>query len=167
MGMLANKFIQVVYIGASLALSLVAVPSRLSGATIDVAEIRSALICQSLDVSTVKIISAEGIVILRGTVDNINTYEALEPAVKRLGYARVANLIRLTTAPDNSALRRAVERELSLTRALDGCQLQVTAEGGRVVIRGTVQTALQIDAATAVARGVRGVHHVETQLKNL
>lgn len=164
--MKTKNILRGVHIGALFTLFLAA-SSPLCASSIDVGQIRSALLRRKLDVSAVKIVSSEGIVILRGVVEDRVTYDALVPAVRNLGYARVANMVTVRPVRDNSDLRRAVERELSLNRALDGCQLQVTADRGRVLIRGTVQTERQIDAARAAARRVRGVRQVDTDLKNL
>lgn len=148
-------------------LALIAMPCRLPAGSTDVETIRKAFISQHIDVTRLKILSVEGIVILRGTVENVEALNVLTPTVKTLGFKRVANLVKIVSAPDDAALRRAVERELSFTRALDGCQFSVGASRGVVTLCGTVKSELQIDAAVAAARNVRGVRRVQTQLTNI
>jgi hypothetical protein len=106
-----------------------------------------------------------GIVVLKGTADATSAQQAAV-VVKQLGFARVANLIVTRVAADDEVIRREAERQLTLTRALDGCTLHVSCVNGILRVDGTAYNELQIDVARNVLRGV-GAHEVQVSLKKL
>jgi uncharacterized metal-binding protein len=106
-----------------------------------------------------------GIVVLKGTADAASAQQAAA-VVKQLGFARVANLIvTRVTASDDKIVREA-ERQLTLTRALDGCTLHVSCVNGILRVDGTAYNELQVDVARKVLRNV-GASEVQVALKTL
>jgi osmotically-inducible protein OsmY len=105
-----------------------------------------------------------GIVILRGRVaDRAAALEAGRFA-QTLGYKRVANLIQVTTPPDDAAIARKAERELAIHRSLDGCNFRVGSDKGVVRVAGTVRHELQKDVAVELLRNIDGVRAVRADL---
>ena len=100
-----------------------------------------------------------GIVVVRGNGDKA----AVEKVLSQLNVARAANLV-IGYTGDDEAIRRDAERQLTSTRALDGCSLKVSCEKGVLRVTGTVQRDLQIDAARQVLRGVTGAQQVKVEL---
>ena len=107
--------------------------------------------------------NAGGVVILRGIADIASAQRAVA-IVKSLGVSRVANLITTPAATDDDAIRRAAERELASSDALNGCTLRVACEKGVVTVTGTAQSDLQRDAARAVLKRLPGVRDVKVDL---
>lgn len=103
--------------------------------------------------------SVGGVVVVRGTGDKV----AVQQVLKQLNVQRVANLV-TGYSGDDEAIRRAAERQLASTRALDGCALHVSCAKGVVLVTGTVQNDLQIDVARDILRGLDGAQQVKIQL---
>jgi len=106
-----------------------------------------------------------GIVVLKGTSDAASAQQAAA-VVRQLGFARVANLIVTKVAADDDSIRREAERQLTSTRALDGCTLHVSCVNGILRVDGTAYNELQEDVARKVLRNV-GAHEVQVALKKL
>ena len=106
-----------------------------------------------------------GIVVLKGTSDAASAQQAAA-VVKQLGFARVANLIVTRVAANDETIRRDAERQLTLTRALDGCTLHVSCVNGILRVDGTAYNDLQVDVARQVLRNV-GAQEVQVALKKL
>jgi len=131
------------------------------------ASIQSALEGQQIHVSRLDVIETEGIVIVRGQVSRADQAAQISEIVKSLGYSRVANLVNVVPLPDDETIVLNVEREISLTRSLEGCRLVVASNDGIVTLRGTVQSELQKDLAAQVIRRVIGVKNVLTTLDTI
>jgi uncharacterized metal-binding protein len=106
-----------------------------------------------------------GIVVLKGTSDPASAQQAAA-VVKQLGFARVANLIVTRVAANDDTIRREAERQLTLTRALDGCTLHVSCVNGILRVDGTAYNELQVDVARKVLKNV-GAQEVQVALKTL
>jgi uncharacterized metal-binding protein len=106
-----------------------------------------------------------GIVVLKGTSDAASAQQAAA-VVKQLGFARVANLIVTRVAANDETIRREAERQLTLTRALDGCTLHVSCVNGILRVDGTAYNELQVDVARKVLKNV-GAQEVQVALKKL
>ncbi|PKA42573.1 BON domain-containing protein [Rhizobium sullae] len=65
---------------------------------------------------------------------------------------------------DHASLERAVAGALATAGGIDASDVEVTAEGDDIVLTGTVGTVDEIERATAVARGVPGVHAVRNRI---
>jgi len=74
-----------------------------------------------------------------------------------------ANLIQLTSAPDDAVIQRLAERALSRHRSLDGCMLQVDSRHGVVRVAGTVHSELQKQVAAELLKNIDGVRSVQME----
>jgi uncharacterized metal-binding protein len=106
-----------------------------------------------------------GIVVLKGSADAASAKQA-SVVVKQLGFTRVANLIVTKVAADDESIRREAERQLTSTRALDGCTLHVSCVNGILRVDGTAYNELQVDVARKILRNV-GAQEVQVALKKL
>ena len=116
-------------------------------------------------VDGLRAVDVGGILVLRGRTLDLAQAEAIGVYAKSLGYARVANLVRVDQAVDDAALERSIERHLALSRGFDGCNIKVTSQDGAVHMTGTVQHELQKDFALEVVRNVDGVKSVQSDLQ--
>ena len=114
-------------------------------------------------VDRLQVYELAGIVVIRGRVADKAEAEILNQYAQTLGYTRVANLIQIVKHEDALIARKA-ERELSVHRALDGCQFRVTSNRGVVKVSGSVAHELQKDVAMQVLRSIDGVQSVEVTL---
>jgi osmotically-inducible protein OsmY len=103
--------------------------------------------------------SVGGVVVVRGSGDKA----AVQEVLTKLNVQRVANLV-VGYSGDDEAIRRNAERQLTSTRALDGCSLHVSCLNGVVRVTGTVQSDLQADVARSVLRGLEGARQVKVEL---
>ena len=118
------------------------------------------------DIDRLAVYEVGGIVIIRGrTDDNMKAADASRVAAQ-LGYTRVANLVQLTSAPDDVAIQRTAERVLSRQRSLDGCKLRVDSRHGVVRIAGTVHSELQKQVAVELLKNIDGVRGVTDELSH-
>ena len=116
------------------------------------------------DIDNLQVYEVGGIVIIRGrTDDGLKASEASRVA-SQLGYTRVANLVQLTSAPDDAVIQRAAERALARHRSLDGCKLQVDSRHGIVRVAGTVHSELQEQVAVELVKNIDGVRGVQSEL---
>ena len=116
-------------------------------------------------VQGLRAVDVGGILVLRGRTADAAQAEAAGVYAKSLGYARVANLVRVDQAVDDAAIERHIERQLALSRGLDGCNIKVNSQAGAVRISGTVQHELQKDYALELVRNVDGVRSVQSDLQ--
>ncbi|HEV7920537.1 MAG TPA: BON domain-containing protein [Thermoanaerobaculia bacterium] len=128
------------------------------------ADIERAVQDSKLPVSGLVVRSVGDIVVLKGNAPDAATIESAARVVKGLGVQRVANMIQIPTAPNDDAIRREAERQLTQTRALDGCRLTVSCERGVLRVTGRVGSELQQDTVRALLRAVNGVQKIETDL---
>jgi len=115
-------------------------------------------------VERLQVYAVGGIVIIRGRTEDMENAAEASRVATSLGYTRVANLVQLTSAPDDAAIARAAERALSRHRSLDGCHLQVDSQHGVVRIAGTVHNELQKQVAVELLKNIDGVRAVKTEL---
>ena len=115
-------------------------------------------------VDRLQVYEIAGIVIIRGRAASTADAESLNQYAQTLGYSRVANLIQIVKHEDDLIARKA-ERELSVHRALDGCQFRVTSDHGVVHLSGRVAHELQKDVAMQVLRSIDGVQSVQVALE--
>jgi len=117
----------------------------------------------NLPISGFQATEVGGIVVLRGTATDSTDAARAGQFATTMGYPRVANLIRVIERPDDAAIERTAERQLS-TRSLDGCDFHIASDRGIVSLTGTVQYELQKDIAVSLLRNVDGVREVRAQL---
>jgi osmotically-inducible protein OsmY len=106
-----------------------------------------------------------GIVVLRGRTTDRAAAEKAAAVAQSLGFARVANLIQVTDAPDDARIMRAAERELAAHRGLDGTQIVVGSTNGIVRLSGRVSSEVQKDVAVSLVRNIDGVRAVQMALQ--
>jgi osmotically-inducible protein OsmY len=123
------------------------------------------LVTAGVTVDGLRAVEVGGIVVLRGRTTNHAAAEQAATIAQSLGYARVANLIQVNQAPDDERIERAVERELSVHRGLDGTQIAVDSENGVVHLTGKVYSELQKDMAVNLVKTVDGVRAVQASLQ--
>ena len=116
------------------------------------------------DIDRLQVFELGGVVLIRGRAYDKATAEQAGRHATALGYTRVANLIQIMEAPDDRAIERSVERELTIYRALDGCKFSVASEKGVVRLAGKVQHDQQKDVAMQIVRNIEGVREVRAQL---
>ena len=131
----------------------------------DTKDITSLFASSGVTVAGLRAIDVGGILVLRGNTIDPAQAEAAAAYAKTLGYTRVANLVRIDKAVDDAAIERSIERQLSLSRGLDGCNIKVNSQAGAVHMTGTVQRELQKDFALEVVRNVDGVRSVQSDLQ--
>jgi len=119
-----------------------------------------------LTIENLRGIEIGGILVLRGRVDDPATAAKAGVYAQQLGYTRIANLIQVTTPPDDAAIERTAERKLGLQRSLDGCNLTVDSNHGVVTILGKVNNELQKDVAMDIVRNIDGVRSVKTGFRD-
>ena len=147
-------------LAAAAALVVFSIPSVASASS----DVESALANEGINVSRLQVIETEGITIIRGQVSRVDHASRIGELVHELGYQRVGNLVSVVPLPDDEAIVLNAERELALTRSLEGCRLIVASRYGIVTVRGTVQSELQKDLAAQVIRRIEGVRSVTTAL---
>ncbi len=106
-----------------------------------------------------------GIVVLRGNAASPAEAERAGQIARELGYARVANLVRVAQPADDAVIQRAAERELSRHRGLDGSSIRVKSVRGVVNLAGRVSQELQKDMAITLVRNIDGVRGVTSSLQ--
>lgn len=145
------------------ALLLVSIPTHAdSSATVDLTpQLQKA----GVEVDGLSAVEVGGIVVLRGRTVDPAAAERASLATQNLGYPRVANLIRVVTAPNDAVIERTAERRLAMQRSLDGCSLRVDSNAGVLTVAGKVQSELQKDLAVNVLRSINGVRTVKFDLQ--
>jgi osmotically-inducible protein OsmY len=118
------------------------------------------------DIDRLQVYEVGGIVIIRGRTDDSEKAAEASRIAAQLGYGRVANLVQLTSAPDDAAIQRAAERALSRHRSLDGCRLQIDSRHGVVRVAGTVHSELQKQVAVELLKNIDGVRGVQSELSH-
>lgn len=131
----------------------------------DTKDVTSLFANSGVTVAGLRAIDVGGILVLRGNTIDPAQAEAVAAYAKTLGYTRVANLVRVDKAVDDAAIERRIERQLSLSRGFDGCNIKVNSQAGAVHMTGTVQNELQKDFALEVVRNVDGVRSVQSDLQ--
>ncbi|HVT02381.1 MAG TPA: BON domain-containing protein [Thermoanaerobaculia bacterium] len=126
-------------------------------------EITRGLAEKGVQTSGLTIAVVDDIVVIRGTVFAPEEVGRITTIAKQIGANRVANLVQTQQRPDDILIKQQAERELMLSRALQGCRFHVQSEEGVLRVNATVQSDLQEDAARAILRHVRGTQKVEAQ----
>jgi osmotically-inducible protein OsmY len=106
-----------------------------------------------------------GVVVIRGRSLDRTAAEDAGRFAQSLGYTRIANLVQIVSPPDDAAIERRAERELSRHRSLDGCTFRVDSDNGVVRVAGHVQHELQKDYAVELLRNIDGVREVRSDLQ--
>ena len=148
---------------AAIATFVLALAPALSAATPQTTDLTNTFRGAGAAIDRLEVVEIAGIVIIRGRATDKAQAEAMGAYATSLGYKRVANLIQISTH-DDAKIARAAERELSVHRALDGCEFRVKSDQGVVRVAGRVRHELQKDVAAQVLRSINGVRSVEMAL---
>jgi osmotically-inducible protein OsmY len=110
--------------------------------------------------------STAGMVLLRGTVDNLKARQAAEQLARTtLGVVAVKNYIKVSVKPvESAALSDDVHRALARNPITERYAIQLAAEQGVLTLRGSVDHYFEKVEAQNVAESVRGVVEVDNQL---
>lgn len=122
-------------------------------------------IAAGVQVPDLQAVEVGGIVVLRGNAASSNEAEQAGQIARDLGYARVANLVRVSEPADDANIQRAAERELARHRGLDGSNIVIKSVHGIVRLSGHVAQELQKDMAVTLVRNIDGVRGVTSNLE--
>ena len=153
-------------LGAAALSALFFVPQTMKADAAATVDITPQLQRSGLAIDNLRGVEVGGIVVLRGRVDDPATAAKAGAFAQQLGYTRIANLIQVSTPPDDALIERTAERKLGLQRSLDGCNLTVDSNHGVVTILGKVNNELQKDVARDIVRNIDGVRSVKTGFKD-
>jgi len=108
----------------------------------------------------------KGVVTLDGEVDWQFARKQAENAVHNLsGVVGIANLIRVSARPQVSAVKEKIENALRRSAELDASHVTVRAEGGKVILGGTVHAWYERDLAEQAAWSAPGVTDVQVHIE--
>ncbi|WP_181369460.1 BON domain-containing protein [Flavobacterium album] len=111
---------------------------------------------------------SDGYVTLEGEVGrNFQREAAREAASQLLGVKGVNNKITVRTQPDHKADARDVEGALFRNRDIDDDDITVEALGNTIILRGSVPSLAQKEAAEKMAWNASGAEHVQNLLEVL
>lgn len=131
----------------------------------EAATVASAVERSGAPIADLRVAVVDGIVVLRGRTSSEIAAARATSAVRELGYERVANLVEITTLPDDEAIERLAERRLFLSRGLTGCQFRVNSVAGMLVLTGTATNSMQVELARHILQRIHGVRSVQANVQ--
>lgn len=120
-------------------------------------------VAAGINLDGLQVFEIGGIVLIRGRSFSKADAENAARFAQSLGHKRVANLIQVVEPPDDVAIVRTAERELTIYRPLEGCRFKVDSNLGVVRVAGTVQHDMQKDLALQIVRNIEGVRQVRAE----
>lgn len=124
----------------------------------------SAIRNEGLLVDRLIVTEMDGILLIRGRTAERATIGRVGQLAAELGHPRIANLVVYAPGISDAEIERNAERELAVSRSLEGCRLSVSSKAGVLVVSGTVHQDLQKEAAANLVRNLPGVREVRTEL---
>jgi osmotically-inducible protein OsmY len=113
----------------------------------------------------IKVIVKDGWVTLEGRVEWQYQRNTAETAVRRIkGVRSVRNLIQLKPRAQPSEIKRKIQDAFKRSAEVDANRITVEANGGEVVLKGTVRSWVEREEAERVAWAAPGVTKVEDRI---
>jgi osmotically-inducible protein OsmY len=113
----------------------------------------------------VKALVKDGVITLEGDVTSNHQRERLEGTMVRVrGVKRIKSLLVLKPAPSPAEIRREIEQAFRRIAEIDAIRITVEADGGAVILRGTVRSWAEREEAERAALASPGVIRVDNQL---
>jgi osmotically-inducible protein OsmY len=113
----------------------------------------------------IKVIVKDGWVTLEGRVEWQYQRNTAETAVRRIkGVRGVSNLIQLKPRVQPSEIKRKIQDAFKRSAEVDANRITVEANGGEVVLKGTVRSWVEREEAERVAWAAPGVTKVEDRI---
>jgi osmotically-inducible protein OsmY len=127
-----------------------------------VAAIKSQLPISS---ENMKVVVKNGWVTLEGTAEWQYQRQTAENAVRRIkGVKGVSNMIQLKPRAAPSEIKRKIQEAFRRNAEIDANRITVEADGGKVVLKGTVRSWVEREEAERAAWAAPGVTQVEDRI---
>lgn len=113
----------------------------------------------------IKVVAENGWITLEGAVEWQYQKQAAEEAVRHIkGLKGVTNLITVKPQVQPSEVKRKIEEALKRNAEIDANRITVEADGGNVVLKGTVRSWIEREEAEQAAWAAPGVMKVEDRI---
>jgi osmotically-inducible protein OsmY len=114
----------------------------------------------------IKVVVEDGLIILEGEVEWHYQRERAEEAVQNLrGATGVVNMIEVRPRVAPVEVRRKIEEALRRAAEIDASRISVEANGGEVILRGTVRSWAKRQQAERAAWSAPGVTKVDNRIR--
>jgi len=113
----------------------------------------------------IRVVVRDGWITLEGTVEwNYQRDRAAEAVRHIRGVKGVSNLIQLAPRVPPTEVKRKIEEALRRSAEVDANRISVESDGGTVILRGTVRSWVEREAAERAAWSAPGVTRVDNQI---
>lgn len=113
----------------------------------------------------IKVVVKSGWVTLEGQVEWQYQRNTAETSVRRIkGIKGVTNLIKVTPRAEASEIKNKIKEAFKRNAEVDADRIQIEANGGEVILKGTVRSWIEREEAERVAWSAPGVTEVEDRI---